>query len=86
MGALLAEGTFRPQVIEFTNTLGDFADKFIETWHRAFPTCRLHIFERQPVGYGKMPFLQIQIVSHYVMAFLRRWVWKVARLIAQYLT
>src|SRR6516162_10324810 len=44
LGALLAEGTFRDQVIEFTNTPGDFADCFIQSWRRVFPTCRLHIF------------------------------------------
>ncbi|HMA36671.1 MAG TPA: DNA gyrase subunit A [Chloroflexia bacterium] len=72
MGALLAEGTFRDKVIEFTNTPGDFADAFMQAWARVFPTCRLHIFERAPVGYGKKRFLQIQIVSTQVIAFLRR--------------
>src|SRR5207253_9752188 len=38
---------------------------------RVFPTCRLHIFERQPVSYGKKPFLQMQVVSQQVVAFLR---------------
>ncbi len=70
MGALLAEGTFRAEAVEFTNTEGDFADRFIETWQRVFPTCRLHIFKREPIGYGKKPFLQIQIVSQRVIAFL----------------
>ena len=70
MGALLAEGTFRDEVIEFTNTVGDYADQFVQAWKRAFPTCRLHIFEREPVGYGKKRFLQIQIVSKHVRAFL----------------
>src|SRR6185437_11792540 len=71
MGALLAEGTFREQVIEFTNTHGDFADQFIQSWHKAFPTCRLHTFERQPAGYGKKPFLQMQVVSQQVIAFMK---------------
>lgn len=71
MGALLAEGTFRKGVIEFTNTHGDFADQFIDAWHRVFPTCRLHIFDRKPVGYGKKPFLQMQIVSQRVIEFMR---------------
>ena len=71
MGALLAEGTFRDQVIEFTNTPGDFADQFIASWHRVFPTCRLHIFERQPVSYGKKPFRQMQVVSQQVIAFIK---------------
>jgi len=71
LGALLAEGTFRDQVIEFTNTPGDFADHFIQSWRRVFPTCRLHIFEREPVGYGKKPFLQMQVVSRHIIPFIR---------------
>lgn len=70
LGALLAEGTVREQVIEFTNLPGDFAEHFIQSWQRVFPTCRLHIFEREPVSYGKKPFLQIQVVSQQVIAFL----------------
>ena len=71
LGALLAEGTFRDQVIEFTNTPGDYAEHFIQAWKRVFPTCRLHIFEREPVSYGKKPSLQIQVVSQRVMAFIQ---------------
>ena len=71
LGALLAEGTFRDQAIEFTNTPGDFAEHFIQAWQRVFPTCRLHIFEREPVSYGKKPFLQIQVVSQQVISFIR---------------
>jgi DNA gyrase subunit A len=70
MGSLLAEGTFRSQAVEFTNTHGDFADAFEQTWHRVFPTCRLHIFDREPVSYGKKPFRQMQVVSQQVIAFL----------------
>ena len=70
MGALVAEGTFRPQVIEFTNTHGDFVDLFRSAWQRAFPTCRLHEFNRQPVSYGKKPFVQMQVVSTQVIGFL----------------
>jgi hypothetical protein len=71
LGALLAEGTFRDQVIEFTNLPGDFAEQFIQSWQRVFPTCRLHIFEREPVSYGKKSFLQIQVVSQHIIAFLQ---------------
>jgi DNA gyrase subunit A len=71
VGALLAEGTFREQVMEFTHTEGNFADQFVQAWQRAFPTCRLRIFHRKPVGYGKKPFLQMQIVSQEVIAFLK---------------
>src|SRR5579862_63179 len=70
MGALLAEGTFRAQVIEFTNTLGDYADEFVWAWGRVFPSCRLHVFKREPTSYGKKPFLQMQVVSKQVIAFL----------------
>ncbi|HEU5375605.1 MAG TPA: DNA gyrase subunit A [Ktedonobacteraceae bacterium] len=71
LGALLAEGTFRNHVIEFTNTHGDFAEHFIQSWQRVFPTCRLHVFEREPVSYGKKPFLQIQVVSQHVISFIK---------------
>lgn len=71
LGALLAEGTVRPKVVEFTNTLGDYAEAFEQKWKRVFPTCRLHRFERVPVSYRKKPFLQLQVVSKQVIAFLR---------------
>ncbi len=71
LGALLAEGTIRDRVIEFTNTPGDFAESFIHSWQRVFPTCRLHIFERKPVSYGKKPFLQIQVVSQHIISFIQ---------------
>ena len=71
LGALLAEGTFRDQAIEFTNTHGDYAEHFIQSWQRVFPTCRLHIFERKPVSYGKKPFLQMQIVSQHIISFIK---------------
>jgi DNA gyrase subunit A len=71
LGALAAEGTFQTNRIEFTNTPGDFADAFRETWQTVFPTCRLHTFLRHPVGYGKKPFWQMQVVSQHVVAFLR---------------
>jgi DNA gyrase subunit A len=70
LGALAAEGSFRPTHVEFTNTPGDFADAFRAAWERAFPSCRLHAFLRQPVSYGKRPFWQLQIVSQQVIAFL----------------
>jgi DNA gyrase subunit A len=71
MGALLAEGTFRKEVVEFTNTQGDFADSFHAAWGRVFPTCRLHTFLRQPTSYGKKSFWQMQVVSQQVIAFLK---------------
>lgn len=71
MGALLAEGTLRPGVVEFTNTPGDFADAFQKRWAEVFPSCRLHTFLREPVNYGKKPFWQMQCVSRQVIAFLK---------------
>lgn len=72
LGALVAEGTIRDQVIEFTITPGEFADEFRRTWEQVFPTCRLHMWLRPPVGFGKQPFWQMQIVSKQVITFLQR--------------
>ncbi len=71
LGALVAEGTVCADKIEFTNTHGDFADAFQAAWARVFPTCRLHVFGREPFGYGKQPFWQMQVVSGQVVAFLK---------------
>jgi DNA gyrase subunit A len=71
LGALVAEGTFRPNVVEFGNCEGEFADVFAETWGRIFPTCRLHTFHRAPYSYGKKPWRQMQVVSLQMIAFLR---------------
>ena len=55
---------------------GDDADAFQATWAlRLFPTCRLHTFLREPVGYGKKPFWQMQVVSQQVVAFLKALRW-----------
>ncbi len=71
LGAFVAEGHFGKYVVEFTNTQGDFADVFQATWERVFPTCRLHTFLREPVGYGEKRFWQMQVVSRQVIAFLK---------------
>jgi DNA gyrase subunit A len=70
LGALVAEGTVRPEKIEFTNTEAVFSQSFQNAWASAFPTCRLHVFERAPVSYGKKPFLQMQCVAQQVVGFL----------------
>ena len=70
LGALTAEGTVCADKIEFTNTPGDFAEAFKAAWARVFLTCRLHTFLREPAGYGKQPFWQMQVVSQQVIAFL----------------
>jgi len=70
LGALTAEGTIQDHRVEFCNNAGDFADAFIAAWKRTFPTCRLHVFNRQPSGFSVQPYLQMQIVSQQVVAFL----------------
>nr|BAL60006.1 DNA gyrase subunit A [Candidatus Acetothermum autotrophicum] len=70
LGALLAEGTLTAEKLEFTNTDPQFVQSFQEAWARVFPTCRLHLFQRQPVSYGKKVFYQVQIVSQHVIEFL----------------
>jgi DNA gyrase subunit A len=71
LGALVAEGTVQDHRVEFVNNHGEFADEFVRAWRRAFPTCRLHVFERKPSSYGKQPYLQMQIVSLQVVEFLK---------------
>ncbi len=57
LGALVAAGTFRADVVEFPNAPGEFADAIVEAWGRVFPTCRLHT--------------QMRAVSRQVIAFLK---------------
>jgi DNA gyrase subunit A len=70
MGALIAEGTLADDRIEFTCTPGEFADEFVRCWARVFPDCRLHQWLRPPVGFGKRPFWQMQVVSQQVVRLL----------------
>jgi DNA gyrase subunit A len=70
MGALVAEGTLADDRIEFTCTPGEFADEFVRCWARVFPDCRLHQWLRPPVGFGKRPFWQMQVVSQQVVRLL----------------
>ncbi len=71
LGALVAEGTFRENVMEFTNAADELVEIFRRIWSKEFPTCRLHAFLRQPISFGKKPFWQLQIVSRQVIAFLK---------------
>ncbi len=71
MGALVAEGTLAPNRIEFTCAPGEFAEAFVSAWEASFPDCRLHQWLREPVGFGKRPFWQMQVVSTQVVQFLR---------------
>jgi len=71
LGALVAEGTITEERLEFTATPGALAESFQQTWGRVFPTCRLHVFSREPTGYGRKPFFQMQVVSQHVVQFLR---------------
>ncbi len=70
MGALVAEGTLADDRIEFTCTPGEFADEFVRCWARVFPDCRLHQWLRPPIGFGKRPFWQMQVVSQQVVRLL----------------
>jgi len=70
MGALVAEGTLADDRIEFTCTPGEFAAEFVRCWARVFPDCRLHQWLRPPVGFGKRPFWQMQVVSQQVVRLL----------------
>jgi len=70
MGALVAEGTLADDRIEFTCTPSEFADEFVRCWARVFPDCRLHQWLRPPVGFGKRPFWQMQVVSQQVVRLL----------------
>ncbi len=70
LGALAAGGTFRSRVIQFTASPGEFAEAFRTAWARVFPTCRLHVFLRQPAGYGRKPFWQMQVINRQVIEFL----------------
>lgn len=70
LGALTAEGTVENHRIEFCNNKGEYAEAFIAAWSRAFPSCRLHTFEREPSSYGVRDYLQMQIVSRQVVEFL----------------
>jgi DNA gyrase subunit A len=70
MGALIAEGTLADDRIEFTCTPGEFADEFVRCWAQVFPDCRLHQWLRPPVGFGKRPFWQMQVVSQQVVRLL----------------
>ncbi|MDQ3374342.1 MAG: hypothetical protein M3521_10705, partial [Acidobacteriota bacterium] len=71
LGALTAEGSIQKERIEFTNNEGEFADEFIKVWERVFPTCRLHRWLREPSGYGKKKWWQMQIVSQQIVKFLQ---------------
>jgi DNA gyrase subunit A len=42
----------------------------VRCWARVFPDCRLHQWLRPPVGFGKRPFWQMQVVSQQVVRLL----------------
>ncbi len=71
LGALTAEGSSRKDYIDFVNAEGEFADEFVAVWERVFPTCRLHRWLREPHGYGKRNWWQMQIVSQHIVGFLQ---------------
>ena len=70
LGALTAEGTLRETTMLFGNTAEEFFLQYREAWARVFPTCRLHIFRRQPNSYGKKEWWTAEVVSQHVLRFL----------------
>ena len=71
LGALIAEGSIRKNCVDFVNAEGEFADEFVAVWQKVFPTCRLHRWLREPHGYGKKHWWQMQVVSQQIVGFLR---------------
>lgn len=71
LGALTAEGSSRKSCVDFVNAEGEFADEFVAVWERTFPTCRLHRWLREPHGYGKKKWWQMQIVSGQIVGLLQ---------------
>ncbi|MDQ3747457.1 MAG: DNA gyrase subunit A [Acidobacteriota bacterium] len=71
LGALTAEGSSRKNCIDFVNAEGEFADEFVTVWEGVFPTCRLHRWLREPHGYGKKKWWQMQIVSQQIVGLLQ---------------
>ncbi len=71
LGALTAEGSSRKKCIDFVNAEGEFADEFVKIWEKVFPTCRLHRWLREPHGYGKKKWWQMQIVSGQIIGLLQ---------------
>ncbi len=71
IGALLAEGTINEHKIEFCNSDQNWIKEFQERFSRVFPDTRLHLFNRQPSSYGKLPYTRLELHSRQVVAFLR---------------
>ena len=71
LGALTAEGSIRENCIDFVNAEGEFADEFIRVFEKTFPTCRLHRWLREPHGYGRKKWWQMQIVSQEIVGLFR---------------
>src|SRR3989338_4180072 len=71
MGLLVSEGTIKEKEIEFCNSDPVLIQEFQFRFHKVFPDCRLHVFNRKPSSYGKKPFQTIEIHSQYVIRFLK---------------
>ena len=71
MGAILAEGHVSEKHIGFCNTDTEFLVAVKDAFKKAFPGCRLHEFERPPLGYGKKKFVSLEIHSMRVCQFLQ---------------
>ena len=77
MGAIVSEGYVshkksKEKCIGFCNTDKEFINAFENSFKKVFPTCRLHKFERGPLGYGKQKFTSLEIHSNYITEFLEK--------------
>lgn len=76
MGAILAEGYVSVHKkgyikVGFCNTNKEFLNAFKKSFVSIFPTCPIYKLRRNPVSYGKKPFVSFEICSTYVGEFLR---------------
>ncbi len=71
LGALVAEGSVSKEQIGFCNSDTEFLAEFKRRFETVFPDCRLHEYERKPVGYTKKPYTSLEIHSTRVIGFLK---------------
>ncbi|XOB42124.1 MAG: DNA gyrase subunit A [Candidatus Nealsonbacteria bacterium] len=74
LGSILSEGYVShkksgSKSIGFANTDKKFIDVFKKSFKKVFPSCRLHEFERDPVGYSKQKHTVLEIHSRHVIEF-----------------
>jgi len=71
MGALIAEGTIKPNKIEFCNSDPEFIQQFENCWRATFPDSTLHKFARKPSSYGKKPYWILECHCLFTIDFLK---------------